>query len=566
MKAKFSSCVKWTRTAFLKSVKCTSYPNWLPLIILALASIGVMFVYDDYWQPTDDSAQYIGLAKSISEGRGFVEGFSGEPHRLAPFVFPLLLSPIISQFGYNFGIMKLLIILSLVISALLVYLLMKKSYNEIAISSAVAALFLFSAITLLYSTFILSEFPFCAFALASLWAASQLCSCKTGCKKGWWFVVLTALATAAACFTRTIGIALLPAIAACLIENGFQTGNIRSRLKQLVLIMVPTLILGSLWLLRNLYFGPPDPISSLHAVSPYAFAGISRWMSQGNLVVEAVTVAKLYFSSLIPLALMGLDTIPVWVGRLISLVTTAGFVYYFFRRRSIIEYYVFFYLLFLVAYHGWDVRYFIPVLPFMFRYLISASQLSVEFLWHTVDRISKSRMSLVPPTVRKTDNAAGQAYEKTYFRRFGMIAALLVFCTLLISNVYADIKFIETQRRLHVRSEDIYVEYANMHQAILWLDNNAKPGEKIASNAMEYLYLLGGWEGYDIPWEIPLDQLLVYIKEKQPAYIVLFPGRLGWSPQAGAGCALIEKYPEAFKLVYNCCSRKTVVIYQMAGN
>lgn len=155
-----------------------------------------------------DSAAYLGLARSLAAGEGYV--FNGVPHVTYPPGFPLLLSPLVAVFGIDPVMIQRYIALWFVLGAVLFLVYLRERRDGLTLVAL--PLFLVSgAVYQQATTAILSEMPYLAISIGYLVVAELVA--RSG-RPGAWQTLGGAFLVAMAMATRSIGIALPAAIMA----------------------------------------------------------------------------------------------------------------------------------------------------------------------------------------------------------------------------------------------------------------------------------------------------------------------------------------------------------------
>jgi len=237
------------------------------LIVVLLYAAGV----SGHWRFQRDSALYMGLGRSLAETGSY--SFNGEPHRLALPGFPALLSLVYRTVGESFLAMNVMVTLFGLGCVALGLLLFRN--QALTRSQALACVLLlgFSRTLYYYSTHIMTDVPFTFFVLLGLYCGTR--AVREGHRTGWWSAA--ALATAAACAVRPIGLALLAALAAAPWLQPHGLRQWRSSLARTILVVTPTAILGALWLRRGAGLGVPAGTSYFHwFLGVRGFAGVAR--------------------------------------------------------------------------------------------------------------------------------------------------------------------------------------------------------------------------------------------------------------------------------------------------
>ena len=230
------------------------------LVLIFLTLAGAALTAD--LPPDGDDVSYITLAQSLASGRGYVNPvYPGDPPELQyPPLFPLLLTPLISAFGQNLLLLKLIPALAGALALIAVFALLRPRLGP-------DRAFLIAALTgtnghfLSISTRIMSETTYVvlsAFALLLVRRAAEEGGARTAAFAG--------LTIAAAIYARTIGVALVLTGCAALL--------LRRRRREALALAGVVLLLTSPWIwrsiaLRNSYlfqlFDTPLPVTDGHS-------------------------------------------------------------------------------------------------------------------------------------------------------------------------------------------------------------------------------------------------------------------------------------------------------------
>jgi len=318
---------------------------------------------------SEDIPVYILLAKSLVDGTGYRDiSFKHMPaHTGYPFVFPIILAPVVYFFGYNFLLIRILQLTFAIFSVCLTYVLFKQYVNDFSA-------FLISVLTgisfklLLFSYKMVSEIPYLFFSLIALiyfekYKQEDSWFSKTGIILGI-FILLSY-------FTRTIGITL---IACCLLYFVFEkrVENWHKKFTVLAaLILIPVII----WALRNFYVGKN--------ISPYLceFISVNDWFDfdrkttsifDFGLRIAGNVYAYGFYA--IPKIITGVEfSNRNFIAFFITIIVFTGFLIRLIKKRSIVEYYVTLYGLVLLMWAASSVigvRYLVPIIPLIFYYFI----------------------------------------------------------------------------------------------------------------------------------------------------------------------------------------------------
>ena len=203
--------------------------NFIPLILMALICTVYLLLVNSNWKPSWDSAIYITVSRALATGHGYT--YMGYAHTKYPFMFPLLLAPITGIFGYNFLLMRLMIVFMVFFAIWFSFVLVRRVADE-WIALCVMALTAASYPLMLWTTWVLSDSPYMFFSMLALIFIQQYGRETSPFNRR---AVFASLLVLASYFTRGIGLALaLAAVLYLLLENNLR-GNIRLNLKKSIL-------------------------------------------------------------------------------------------------------------------------------------------------------------------------------------------------------------------------------------------------------------------------------------------------------------------------------------------
>lgn len=339
-------------------------------IIILLLFLFYLFLLDGSPIIGVDQSNYILLGKSLSLGQGYRELWSvGNPlHTKFPFIFPLLLTPIIYLFGYNFLVMRLLVVIMAIGSLWVVYLLFKRLTDE---STALIILILtgLSPQILYFSYDICTEVPYLFFSLFALIFIEKFRYEEKWLSKTTFFAISFILL---AYFTRFIGISLVAAILIYLLFERKADQNLSISVKKVIFgglsIFIPILF----WVLRNYSvkrIGGFDYFEEF-LLGPNPFNLDVSWGFLERMIHNVYAFVFYAF----PRVLIGIQ-FPHrnFVAFILTGIIFYGFLYCFVKKRTVAEYYIIFYM-FILFLWSWSAlagaRFLLPLIPFVFYYFI----------------------------------------------------------------------------------------------------------------------------------------------------------------------------------------------------
>lgn len=325
-----------------------------------------------------DSPAYVLLAKSIATGQGYsdINIPGAPPHTQYPPLFPFLLSIPFYLFGFNFLWMKLLIISAAVTSVYMTKLVFRNEEDGtsgILLALAVAVNFNF----VFFAKEILTEMPYMLLSLSAVYLAERYRA-----SDNIRYAILVPLAISAAYLTRMIGITLYAAAAAALLLDTVKYRDKKGiYLKKLFFVGFAAILPFVLWSLRNSllsegaaynsifmqadYYAEDKGLLTFGALSARIFENLGYYREALTLVFLGSQEVKSFLPSIF-LIILQLTVVPILL---------TGILYEAYTRRGVREFYFLAYMALLFAWPvyglGDAIRYFIPMIPFLYFYFIS---------------------------------------------------------------------------------------------------------------------------------------------------------------------------------------------------
>jgi 4-amino-4-deoxy-L-arabinose transferase-like glycosyltransferase len=347
--------------------------HWIVIIGL-LALCQFLFAVDDvFFFHGGDNAKYISLARSLIAGHGYtdINTYPAGPHVKYPFMFPLLIAAVMSVFGENILAVRVMIALFASITAVAAGLLWKdRGAGLIAVLTAL--LVSTSPYLLNYSVDIYSEIPFTAFSCLTLVFAERALKKDSALSPE---IIFCALFLILAYFTRSIGIALAPALALA----AFLTPPARERLKRNAVLagvmVLPCAAAGLAWHLRGQILtggGGRDYLAVFLQKEKYIrdsgivglYDLVDRVVTNCNYYLEQCGVTPWPFFHSPPPDKM------FFGGALLVSISLLGFVRSIRHRRGAPELYLLSYLALMLSWGFKQSRFFIPLFPLLIYYLL----------------------------------------------------------------------------------------------------------------------------------------------------------------------------------------------------
>lgn len=331
-----------------------------------------------------DSAQYIILAESLSQGKGLrMANYPQEPLSFYyPPIFSLLLTPIVFFWGRNFYLIHLLIALLGYTSLFFLYRLFKK-YTDKGVALLVIWLLMLNWNFIDYCIwFILSDIPYLFFtSFTLLWMSRYLEKPSLLNKEGFWVIFGLILSY----FTRYIGLTLFLGIMASLLLNPKED---KVKFKKIIFLASSFLIVFTIWqIFKSL---SPIPVVShlkqLFLIDPYVPQKGSLFANPLYFIIRFIKGANYYhrilgdvfFSSLFRKWYFLSD----FLSSLILIIMLLGlWVKFQEYKNGAFHYYFLFYFLLIICWPFREgVRFILPILPFIFFYFFSGLKKILSFL------------------------------------------------------------------------------------------------------------------------------------------------------------------------------------------
>ncbi len=320
-----------------------------------------------------DSARYLLLAQSISQGKGYkeIEKPTAPPHLEYMPALPLLLAGLVKLNLKDLRWAKMLIVGFAFLSMLAFFFFLWQ--ENFLLRALVFLCFSTLPFLLLLETKILSDFPHLFFLLLSIIWFERLKKQKEAGFSPWLFCGLIA---SIAFYFRQIAVIIFLAGALAIL--------LTKKLKRKIALFgfsLGFLLPCSLWYLRNFFIaGSIEPSYGKklwYAQASNPFAGT---LSFGELIVRIGYRIKFYLFSLAQDFFLGRDFkffSIIWLALLVIILLGIGSE--LIKRRSIQSIYFFPYLIVISSWEGWVPRYFLPLIPLSLYFLLKGVE--QIFIW-----------------------------------------------------------------------------------------------------------------------------------------------------------------------------------------
>ncbi len=318
-----------------------------------------------------DHALYMNLAQAIGQGVGFRDICypNNPPHQgFTPPLFPFILSPILSFFGYSPLILKTLLILFGLSSLVMLYFLLREVSDE---KTAIIVLIPvgISSYMVRYMYYVLPEVVYIFFSTTTLFFLVRR-------RKSAPFAVVVIFLSALLSFlTRYVGITLIIAVLISLFiiksEEEF------SKYNKKIIVGLFLIAMTALFMLYK------DTIVGTLRLQ-LSLAQHSLTMDDANIFARILKniYALVFYAA--PANLTGIEFIGrSMIALIFSFLCLVGFFYSLIKRRTSLEFYMGGYLLLLMFYapfsmHG--TRYLMPIIAFSFFYYSQSLKILSHFL------------------------------------------------------------------------------------------------------------------------------------------------------------------------------------------
>jgi 4-amino-4-deoxy-L-arabinose transferase-like glycosyltransferase len=460
--------------------------------LLLIVGIYLSFINPDLGDLAGDSAQYIFLAISLSQGRGYSSiNYPGQPpHTKYPFVFPILLVPIIYFFGQNLTLMHLLIVLFAVLGLVLTFFYLGNILNR-KWACLLSLLVAVSPVLVSSLGLILSDIPYFVFSLLFLICLERYATQESLLNR--WFLS-TCLFLLLAYFTRSVGISLFFACLSFLLARGLKRGSLGLSLKSTLYIGIVFLIPFFFWNWRNLHLDQSlgmgqDYWREFLLIDPnrpsLGKVGLKELFWRISLSGEfyGYEMAKTIFYQNEAIW----NSYPGITAGLISSLIILGFLGCLIKRQGALEFYFFYYILTIFLWNFRDPRFLLPILPFVFYYFFQG-------LWF-LERICLRQ--------RKLSSRTNLAY--------------LTFLLILVSNATGSVgQYVSFRQGRHYS-----LSAKNFIAACKWLDKNSPPEAIVISSKPSVTSFFSHRQAIGYPLSTHHKELISLIERLQIDYIII---------------------------------------------
>ena len=342
-----------------------------------------------FWKPEWDSAYYLILAKNLLSGKGFC--YAGYPCLKIPFGFPLLISPVIWLSNSSILALNCFMLFFVALAFFAIHRVFSRLFSP-AHAVLITLLSSWSSLALLYSGYIMIEFPYLAFSYLSIlviiiYSKSNHPSFATG--------LLAVFLLLGGFFLRTVGIALIAATFFYLLVYRIHIIKTTRFVVLCVLLLTPViswlLYTNSIkidrsepvWQLPEFITSKDemkryrfdDPTSSISGITDVAKRGVHNGVWYAGVSVSTISGIKVSPKK------ENLSVYPLYILVLIGIVALlfpVGFFRNVSHKMTILDFYFMFYIGILLSWSAREQRYLLPVLPILIHYFLSGIALLVS--------------------------------------------------------------------------------------------------------------------------------------------------------------------------------------------
>jgi 4-amino-4-deoxy-L-arabinose transferase-like glycosyltransferase len=478
----------------------------------------------------NDNPTYVMLAKSIAEGQGFIDlHIPGHPpHTLFPPGLPLLLSPVYYFFGYNFTLMRLLILLAGMGSVYAIKLYFeKKTGGLVAIILALLAGTNLHILSYMGET--LTEVPYLLFSLLSLYWLDRYSEGKNLNS----YAVVLCILVSTAYLTRMAGVTLYAAgltVLALKAFSGSGEGEKRLYAKKLLFFSVLAAVPLVIWFLRAGFYSEDTTtyFTKFFETGHYGLentrAGVTMMLERiGRDVYFYLLFFYIHFITIEDFNLLAPPHFVVALSFFLLITVIWGLIYRVCNKKEACDFYVLYFLLLIALWPPYGqrdaLRFLIPVIPFLYFYFLEGVNCFIRLVAPGVraETFAK-RFSLVPCLVFLLINlfvVRESLWPPTLIERVQTKKGLV--STHLFKRV--DEVELDTMTTEHFTRE-IPCFHDYIESAFL-LGGISGPNDVIIARKPELVYIITGSHAVNFPFTGDREVILELIEAKGVDYVLL---------------------------------------------
>jgi hypothetical protein len=491
-----------------------------PLALLFVYALARHHVYDEKLYLGGDNLVYYYLAKALASGQGFTDIFSSSntPHNHFPPGYPFIMS-LFMRLGFNSisfycalnGVIGFIIIV-------LSYFLTLNITGSKALSFTVGFFLAVSTPFLSYSLTTMSEIPSALFTLVALFVLSRNKLTSPFYRDYHFWILLVCIITGY--YVRSSAIVLLPAVLIVYLLRG-KWLHALATVSGFVLAIIP-------WMIRSQQLGGNSYVKQFLMKNPY-HASLGPATGQDYLT-RIITNAKLYITLELPATIMR-DLFPETTidlatsgyriaGCGILLLLIYGMFLLIKKQPGLVLYFMGAGAILLIWPSVWTgARFLVPILPFIFFFVLYGSHDLVSKLLHKV------RIPWNP----------------------------LVLCSVAVFFLIPAVK------SMGDNVDDPYDQnYQHYFDVAEWANKNLPDTVVIACRKPEIFYYFSGRRSVVYLHDSDSRKLLQHLQEKSVDYVVV--EQLGFSSTGKYLVPAIQKNEQQFKILYQTTKPETYLL------
>lgn len=448
--------------------------------IIGIISIAYFLILTDKPEVHSDAKDYILVAKSILRGEGYPKGVAAR----FPFVFPLILVPVLYFFGYNFFIMKLTVTIFALFTIYFTYVLMRDVLDE---KSALLIMFLTGiSSTLLEFTMETADVPFLFFSMIAMIYVTQYRKDERLLSKYFFLAGLFVLVTF---FTRIAGIALCVASGLYLLFESFseKADKRRNSFFRVIFLSSVIAVIILIWVyLHGVFLIKEYIVGYVLKNRTCPELGFCDWKGflRNRIASFPNGVSNLWRLIFIGERFLANihQSLPLFFKWSTFLIFIFGFILRLSKKRTIVEYYTICNLAMLLLYNTWHRQY-LSIMPFVVYYFIVGARFIID--------------KLFPFRMRRT-------------------VFVLIIMMIVISNLIVDVQLIKVKHSPGYI--DTWPDYLN---AIKWISTNTPKDSVVMAFHSAWVSIFSDRKAVDYP--LVSDSKYIYdsIQKNRVNYILV---------------------------------------------
>ena len=525
---------------------------FVALCLVTFAGMGAVYLLSltNYLSVEGDNAIYIILGRALATGHGYmnIQGSVPRIESQYPPLFPLLLAPLVRVWGTD-GVaqMQALVAGFALASLALSFFLFRRWLGSAVLAFATVLAAASSDLIWEFSHKVLTEIPYLFFTLLACWWASDYAAQPRWLTRAGTLAVLAAVA---AFMTRTIGLSICAMLPLYLLLGSpirLRGGDWRLRLAKAGWATLLLALLVGAWTLRNriVYSGQGHTyIGQFFLKQTYVPDAGQISVSADDLLTRASKAVD-YYGGVYQRMIVGhlWDRIPERAdfSQALLAITVLGFLYALIRRRTLAEFYLLGYVGIVLLWPWTDLRFAVPILPFLIYYIACALLPPMILLarFRQLDPRVATAMLLLPLFIPSGDHTVRTALHD---RELGF--------------------HYELER---LGEWPAYQDWRNFHAAAVWLQANAVPGSTVINRSPNIFYLWTGMHSRNYPYSHDLAYMLSDISHEHNDYVI--DDRFSWTYTTGLYLEpVLRAYKDRFFGPFSVPDAHDTKVYQVVGS